>query len=86
MHCIIWEVFADSFSIFFVGHDTQHEAECFKLLWHHMLFRRGAVNVDEYRTDQVPHAFVFKFWQYQSSAQLGLMIDISKSLWDSAVA
>lgn len=51
-----------------------------------MLFRRGAVNVDEYGTDQVPHAFVFEVWQYQSSAQLGLMINSSKSLWDAAVA
>lgn len=74
--------FPDLLSIFFEVHDTQHGAECFKLLWHHTLMRREAVNEDEYRTDQVPHAFDFKAWQYQSSAQLGLMINISKSLWD----
>lgn len=78
--------FPDSVSIFFKVHDTQQEAERFKLLWHHTLFQRGAVNVDEYRTDQVLHTFVFKVWQCQSNAQLGLMINISKSLWDSAVA
>lgn len=66
MHCTIWEVF--QVSIFFEVHDTQHEAECFKLLWHQMCFRRGAVNVDECRTDQVLHTFAFNVWQHQSCA------------------
>lgn len=88
MHCTIWEVFQASILLlllFFKVHDTQQEAESFKLLWHQMCFRRGAGDVDECRTDQVLHTFVFKVWQHQSCAWLGLMTNIHKSLWDSAV-
>ena len=41
--------------------------------------RRCAMNVHEYRTDQVPYAFVFKVCSHWSSALIGLMINVSNS-------
>lgn len=55
--CIIWEVF-QTHSLFLFKFMT-HSMKQNSLSYCDTLFRRGAVNVDEYRTDQVPHKFFF---------------------------